>query len=244
MSTLMAMANREIAQPLIAYAEYPEPRQANLYRVRAYRRAAETVLALDRPLADLVAAEGRAGLEELPSIGSHLAYTLEEIARTGEFRVLNAEGGDIDAERVLRSLPGVGPRLARQIHEQLGIRNLEELERAAHAGRLSGLGIGPKRLRGVREALAGRFWRYRFAVPVREEPDVAELLAVDQEYRERSDAMTLPTIAPRRFNPDHEPWLPMFQTRRGGWRYRALFSNTALAHRLGSESVRLYQNDA
>jgi DNA polymerase (family X) len=228
----VAMDNRQIAQQLMTYAEYLEAREANLYRVRAYRRAAETVLALDRPLADLVAAEGRVGLEELPGIGSHLSYTLEEIVRTGEFRVLNAEG-DVDAERVLRSLPGVGPRLGRRIHEQLGITTLEELERAAHDGRLNRLGIGPKRLRGIREALAGRFGRYRFALPVREEPNVAELLAVDQEYRRRADAMNLPTIAPRRFNPNREPWLPVFQTRRSRWRYRVLFSNTALAHRLG-----------
>jgi DNA polymerase (family X) len=56
---------------------------------------------------------------------------------------------------------------------------------------------------------------------------------VDQDYRQRAEAMNLPTIAPRRFNPNREPWLPIFQTRRGRWRYRALFSNTALAHRLG-----------
>src|SRR5437773_8626035 len=174
----IAMDNHQIAQQLITYAEYLEAREANLYRVRAYRRAAETVLALDRPLADLVAGEGRAGLEELPGIGSHLSYTLEEMVRTGEFRGLNSEGANIDAERVLRSLPGVGPRLARRIHEQLGISALEDLERAAHDGRLRQLGIGPKRLRGIREALAGRFGRYRFAVPIREEPSVAELLAV------------------------------------------------------------------
>src|SRR5438132_4681968 len=151
------MDNHQIAQQLITYAEYLEAREANLYRVRAYRRAAETILALDRPLADLVAAEGRTGLEELPAIGSHLSYTLEEIVRTGEFRVLNTEGANIDAERLLRSLPGVGPRLARLIFERLGITNLEEMERAAHDGRLANLGIGPKRLRGIREALAGRF---------------------------------------------------------------------------------------
>jgi hypothetical protein len=228
-----AMDNRQIAERLMAYAEYLETREANLYRVRAYRRAAETVLGLDRPLADLVAAEGREGLEELPGIGSHLSYTLGEIARTGEFRVLNTEGGAIDAERVLRSLPGVGARLSRLIHERLGITTLEELERAAHDGRLRQLGIGSKRLRGIREALAGRFDRYRSTMPVREEPGVAELLSADQEYRARAEAMSLPTIAPRRFNPQQQPWLSLLQTRRSGWRCRALFSNTALAHRLG-----------
>ncbi|HLJ94318.1 MAG TPA: helix-hairpin-helix domain-containing protein [Gemmataceae bacterium] len=227
------MDNRQIAQELVRYAEYLEAREANLYRVRAYRKAAETVQGLERPLADLVATAGRSGLEELPGIGSHLSYTLEELVRTGEFRVQNSEGSKIDAERLLRSVSGVGPRLARQIHAELGIASLEELEVAAHDGRLRSLGIGPKRLRGIREALAGRFARYRSAAPVRDEPNVAELLAIDQAYRSRAEAETLPTIAPRRFNPNLEPWLPIFETEQGRWHYRVLFSNTALAHRLG-----------
>ena len=226
------MDNRQIAKQLMAYANYLDAREVNPYRIRAYRRAAETVLALDQPLAEFVATQGREGLEELPGIGSRLSYTLEQIARTGEFGVLDADGG-IDAERLLRSLPGIGRQLARRTHERLGIRTLEELELAAHDGRLSSLGVGPKRLRGIREALAGRLGRYRSAVPVREEPAVADLLQVDREYRKRADAMSLPLIAPRRFNPSQEPWLPIVRTRRRPWRYRALFSNTALAHRLG-----------
>ena len=52
-------------------------------------------------------------------------------------------------------------------------------------------------------------------------------------------------MAPRRFNPEHQPWLPLFTTDRNGWRYRALFSNTALAHRLGQthDWVVVYFND-
>jgi DNA polymerase (family X) len=227
------MDNHQIAEQLRVYAGYLEARQASLYRIRAYRRAAETVGALDRPLADVVAAEGRAGLEELPGIGPRLSNTLEEIARTGKFRLLNSKAANIDAERVLRSVPGVGARYSRRIFTDLGITTLEELEVAAHDGRLSRLGIGPKRLRGIREALAGRLGRYRFAMPVRDEPDVADLLLVDQEYRTRAKSMDLPMIAPRRFNLEQRPWLPIFQARHSRWRYRACFSNTALAHRLG-----------
>jgi hypothetical protein len=70
--------------------------------------------------------------------------------------------------------------------------------------------------------------------PPGNEPEVADLLAVDEEYRRRSEQRLLPTLAPRRFNPEGERWLPIFRTDRGEWFYRALFSNTALAHRLGA----------
>jgi hypothetical protein len=119
------------------------------------------------------------------------------------------------------------------IRDHLGISTLEDLERAAHDGRLTKLGVGPKRLRGLIDALAGRLGRYRLAEPVRGEPSVADILAIDQEYRTGAEESRLPTVAPRRFNAENEPWLPLYHTRRNGWRFRALYSNTALAHRLG-----------
>jgi hypothetical protein len=64
-------------------------------------------------------------------------------------------------------------------------------------------------------------------------PSVADLLGVDREYRRKARARLLKTIAPRRFNPDHESWLPVLHTSRGGHDFTALFSNTARAHRLG-----------
>src|SRR2546430_7096417 len=159
------MDNRTIAEHLIEHASYLEGREANLYRVRAYRRAADTILSLDRPLAEIVKNKGREGLEQLEGIGSHLSFTLEGLVRTGEFRTLGT-GGHIDPERLLVSLPGVGPHLARQIHERLGITTLEELERAAHDGRLRQLGVGPKRLRGLIDSLGVRLSRYRLPEPV------------------------------------------------------------------------------
>ena len=64
-------------------------------------------------------------------------------------------------------------------------------------------------------------------------PTVDEVLDVDREYRDKSDAGELPTIAPRRFNPAGERWLPILHTTRGARHYTALFSNTANAHKLG-----------
>jgi hypothetical protein len=228
------MDNYTIAERLREYANYLESQEMNVYRVRAYRRAAETVLSLDRPLAEVVAKEGRAGLEALPGIGPHLSFTLEGLVREGTFRTLGTDGGRIDPERLLLSIPGVGPHLARQLHDELGITTLEGLEMAAHDGRLARLGVGPKRLRGIIDSLAGRLGGSRRPEPVGREPAVADLLAVDAEYRRRAEQHLLPTLTPRRFNPENRAWLPVYQTDRGDWFYRALFSNTALAHRLNT----------
>jgi DNA polymerase (family X) len=211
------MDNHTIAQRLRDYANYLDSQEMNVYRVRAYRKAAETVLTLDRPLTELVEKEGRAGLEALPGIGPHLSFTLEGLVRDGQFRTLGTDGGRIDPERLLLSIPGIGPRLARQLHDELAITTLEGLEMAAHDGRLARLGVGPKR-----------------PEPAGHEPSVADILAVDEKYRRQAEEHLLPTLAPRRFNPEHRPWLPIYQTDRGGWFYRALFSNTALAHRLNT----------
>jgi hypothetical protein len=59
------------------------------------------------------------------------------------------------------------------------------------------------------------------------------LLDVDTEYLQRAAAGSLPTIAPRRFNPRSEAWLPIMHTTRDGWHFTALYSNTARAHELG-----------
>jgi hypothetical protein len=66
------------------------------------------------------------------------------------------------------------------------------------------------------------------------EPPVALLLDVDRQYRRAAAAGRLPRIAPRRFNPSGEAWLPILHTEREAWQLTALFSNTARAHELGA----------
>src|SRR5690348_14522722 len=122
------MNNHLIAEKLTEYANYLEAREGNVYRIRAYRQAAQTILGMAQQISDLPEPDGRAELERLPGIGSHLSYTLESLVRTGELRTLSRDGGHIDPERLFLSLPGIGPHLARQIHNQLGITTLEDLE--------------------------------------------------------------------------------------------------------------------
>ncbi len=96
-------------------------------------------------------------------------------------------------------------------------------------------GFGPRRVRGVVEALAGRLGRrVTHAPPTAATLDVpvAELLDVDGEYREKAHAGVLRRIAPRRFNPKGRVWLPILHTELGDRHYTAMFSNTARAHQL------------
>jgi DNA polymerase (family X) len=227
----LPLGNEDAAKRLEEAARALEEQDANLYRVRAYRTAANTVRGQSRPVSELLKEGGRGALLELPGIGDRLASTLEQLVITGH--VQHLEGLGLTAEELLATVPGVGPELARRIHTALGVETLEELERSAHDGRLAQVpGLGEKRLRGIREALAGRF-RRAVGGPVPVPPPVADVLAVDAAYREQAAAGSLRTVAPRRFNPTGEAWLPVMTTRRGGYRYRAMYSNTAAAHQAG-----------
>jgi len=230
------LSNAEVAGLLRETAELLEAQHANVFRVRAWHHAADEIAGLPDAVADLVAHRGAAGLDELPGIGPGLAHAIADLVQTGHLAILDRLHGRGNPESLLTTLPGIGPVLAERIHHDLGIGTLEDLEVAAHDGRLGALpGLGEKRLAGIREALAGRLRRRRPPAERTDEhrPPIEELLDVDREYRRRARAGELRLITPRRFNPRQEAWLPVLHTARGGREYTALFSNTPLAHRLG-----------
>ena len=228
--------NQAIAERFGETAGLLAEQGANPFRIGAYRRAAETLLALDRPVEAVLREEGMEGLDRLPGIGPGLAAAIRDYVETGRMPLqerLRARRNPVDA---LRSVPGIGERLALRLHEELGLDTLEELELAAHDGRLARLaGFGPRRLAAIRAALAERLGRVRPPAERRPEtePSVEEVLEVDREYREMVAGHRLPKVAPRRMNPLHRAWLPILHTRRGRRRYTALFSNTPRAHQLG-----------
>ena len=226
---LIARRFEEVAQLL-------EEQGGNPYRVQAYRRAADTLRRLPRSAAEIVRQEGESGLRRLPGIGESLARSIATLALTGKLPMLHRMRGESEAGLLLASVPGIGKRLAERLHHDLGIDSLEELEAAAHDGRLRKLaGIGEKRLAGIIHSLSARLGRVRPLRAIRKtaEPTVTEILDVDREYREKAARNELRTIAPRRFNPNHDAWLPILHAVRGERHYMALFSNTAHAHEMG-----------
>jgi DNA polymerase (family 10) len=233
--------NDEIADALDQIADLLETQGANHFRIRAYRNGAHTVRTAGEPIADEVREGGEDALQELPNIGEGIARVIASYVRTGRSNVLERLKREVAPGELFTQVPGVGDELAKRIAEELDVSTLEELEQAAHDGRLEEVeGFGPKRVRNIRVSLAGmlstaarrRRRRARGETEPEEQPSVDILLDVDEEYRRKAEAGKLRKIAPKRFNPQGEAWLPILRTERNGWEFTALYSNTKRAHEL------------
>lgn len=233
-------SNQKIAEVLDQIAYLLETQEANPFRVRAYRNAANRARDLKQSLARLVVLGDGQALQELPDIGEGLARVISRYVQTGQSEMLYRLQGEVTPEELFEKVPGIGPYLSERIVNELDINTLEELEQAAFDGRLAHVkGFGPNRVNGVRVSLTGmlsrpaqkRAWQ-RLQYVAQDEPSVEVLLDVDAEYRAKAEADKLPRITPRRFNPAGKAWLPILHTSRKGWNFTTLYSNTLQAHKL------------
>ncbi len=244
--TMERPSNDAIAEALEHLADRLAEREANPHRVQAYRTAAQTARSTEQPLAALLEQGGPEALKELPGIGESLASRIGGFVQTGRLLLLEQINQAFSPKTLFTRVPGIGPELAQRIYDELKIETLEALELATYDGRIEQVeGFGRRRIRALRAQLntmlarhsRRRARRFRQMQPgpasgTPDRPSVAMLLSVDREYRHRSAFGELPRIAPRRFNPSGEAWLPILNTQRKSWTITALFSNTARAHQL------------
>lgn len=216
-------------------ADLLEQQGANPFRVSAYRRASATLSRLVQDVRELATAEGDAGLIKLPNIGKGIARAIQELLATGSWVQLERMRGTLDPVQLFQTVPGIGPKMAEQIHETLHIDTLEALEAAAWDGQLETVrGLGNRRIAGIRNALTALLGKTRRQPRIAADagPPVITLLDVDREYRQQAQQGSLSMIAPKRFNPEGRAWLPILHTHRGEWHFTLLYSNTARAHEL------------
>ncbi len=230
--------NQAIAERLREMAELLDAQGANPFRVSAYGKAGNAIAGLRRDVRDLFEKQGSAGLEAIPGVGKGIASAIVELLTTGRWIQLQRLRGTVDPCALFQTIPGVGKDLAERIHDVLAVDTLEALEAAAHEGRLESVtGIGARRAAAISASLTSMLDRVRrrprLTRPGQREPSVQLLLKVDRMYRDRATAGKLPTIAPKRFNPDGKSWLPILHADRESWHFTALFSNTQRAHELG-----------
>lgn len=129
----MPVANAEVAAVFDEIADLLELQNANVFRIRAYRRAARQIESLGRSVNAMV--EQGEDLDALPGIGRDLAGKIIEIVATGGCALLERLRKELPTGMTeLLKLPGLGARRVRVLHDELGITSLEQLHRAARQG--------------------------------------------------------------------------------------------------------------
>ncbi len=139
------MTNAEIAAVFEQVADLLEFQASNPFRIRAYRNAARTIQDLPESIAEIVADPDRS-LTDIAGIGKDLAEKIATLVETGSLPMLEELLDEIP-ESVLAILrvPGLGPKRAATLYNELEISTLDELREACQAGRVRELkGFGAK----------------------------------------------------------------------------------------------------
>ncbi len=150
----MPIHNSDVSRLLHRMADFLEIDGANQFRVRAYRNAARSVDGLSRNLANMV--EQGEDLTQIKGVGRDLAEKIKEATSTGTLSKLQELEAKFPQDLVsLLELEGLGPKRVGTLYRELGVKNREELRRAARDGKIRGLsGFGAKSEKDILEAIS------------------------------------------------------------------------------------------
>ena len=119
--------NQQLAALFRSIAELLAAQRANPYRVRAYRRGADALLALDEDVAKVAQ---RQALQDIDGIGSDLSEKIEEFLRTGKILALETLRMPLPEHvKDWARLPGLSESLVAYLHSRLNIATLADLEK-------------------------------------------------------------------------------------------------------------------
>jgi DNA polymerase (family 10) len=149
------MDKDEVVECLNDIATLLELKGENPFKSRAYVNAARSLEACGEPVEKLVA-ENRLG--ELQGIGEAIQKKIAELVTTGKLAYYeNLKASIPDGLRALLEVPGLGPKKIKVLHDQLGIRSVEQLEAACQEGKVATLkGFGPKTQSNICEGIRRR----------------------------------------------------------------------------------------
>lgn len=150
------MENTDIARTLATVADLLEIQGANPFRIRAYRNAVHTIQDETSALAARV--EKGEKLTDLPGIGKDISGQIVEMVTTGKSSLLAELGAEIPLSIIeITRIPGLGPKKAKKLWQELGVTSATELEVAVRAGRLETVeGFGEKSAQKILESLESR----------------------------------------------------------------------------------------
>lgn len=148
--------NAAIASALDDFGDLLEIAGEDRYRFLSYHKAAHAVRAWDEDIMTTALA-GR--LTEIPGIGTKIAAVISSILKSGTFPEFGEVAGRVPASVIeLIRIPGLGPKKAKVLFDELAIATIDDLEEAIAEGRLAGLaGFGDKTIENIRTGIE----RYR-----------------------------------------------------------------------------------
>ena len=139
------MKNADIAKILYDIALYLEMKDENIFKIRAYERAGQTIESLPEDIELLYKKGGLQALRELPGIGEAIAEKIGELIETGRLETYEKLKKEIPVDiDSLRRIEGIGPKKILILYKRLNIKDIEGLEKAAKQGlirRMDGFGV-------------------------------------------------------------------------------------------------------
>jgi DNA polymerase (family 10) len=137
------ISNQQLIETFRLIADLLEIKGEVIYKILAYRKAADSLESLGRDVYD-VWQEGK--LTEIPGVGKAISEKIDEIFSTGKLEFLEKLKSEVPPGLVeVLQVPDLGPKKTAMFWKELGITNLSELEAAARAGKLRDLpGMGEK----------------------------------------------------------------------------------------------------
>lgn len=145
------MKNEIVANVFRNMADFLELKEENVFRIRAYRNAADSVALLQEDIEECV----RDGKKKIPGVGKDLQGKIKEILSRGTFREYEeAKKGIPLGVLELMRIPSVGPKKAKLFYDKLGISSVDDLSKALEEKKLAGMrGIKQKTLDNIKRGL-------------------------------------------------------------------------------------------
>ncbi|HOX55019.1 MAG TPA: DNA polymerase/3'-5' exonuclease PolX, partial [Candidatus Omnitrophota bacterium] len=146
------MNNIEIAEIFREIAQILEIKGENVFRIRAYERAAQNIESLTEDISDFIKNDS---LSDIPGIGKDLSDKIKEIYITGKLKFLSDLKKTIPEGLLeILKIPSVGPKTAKLLYDKLKIKSISDLESAIKKNKLAGIfGIKEKTIENIQKGI-------------------------------------------------------------------------------------------
>jgi len=164
----LPMNNTQIAKMFETIGDVLSLKGENPFRIRAYQRAAQTILSMSEDVEMIYNRKGREAVLEIPGIGQDLADKIEELIKTGKLEYMQKLEKEVPKGLIeITGIQGMGPKKTKFVWETFKVESVDDLEKLAKSGKLdTEKGWGEKSVKNILEGIASmRLHNERIALP-------------------------------------------------------------------------------